>query len=126
MHIRKCLKQFSYDRELYHNIYFRTRRFRLVPLFSFALTTIIKSRTIKRDNQKRTLGGYVLVSKSSLKKMIIDVIESASEFLTFRYDLNQIRYDYTLKVTNRVKGLDLVDRVPEEQWMEVHNFVQDV
>ena len=55
-----------------------------------------------------------MVSKSSLKKMIIDVIESASEFLTFRYDLNQIRYDYTLKVTNRVKGLDLVDRVPEE------------
>ena len=37
----------------------------------------------------------------------------------FRYDLNQIPYDYTVEVTNRVKGLDLIDRVPEEQWTEV-------
>ena len=44
----------------------------------------------------------------------------------FRYDLNEIPYDYTVEVTNRFRGLDLVDRVPEEQWMEVHNFVQDV
>ena len=34
----------------------------------------------------------------------------------FRYDLNQIPYDYTVKVTNRFKGLDLIDRVPEELW----------
>ena len=45
---------------------------------------------------------------------------------TFRYELNQIPYDYTVEMTNRFKGLDLVDRVPEELWMEVHNFVQDV
>ena len=38
----------------------------------------------------------------------------------FRYDLNQISYNYTLEVTNRFKGLDLIDRVPEELWMEVH------
>ena len=44
----------------------------------------------------------------------------------FSYELNQIPYDYTVEVTNRFKGLDLVDRVPEELWMEVHNFVQDV
>ena len=44
----------------------------------------------------------------------------------FKYELNQIPYDYTVEVTNRFRGLDLVDRVPEEQWMEVHNFVQDV
>ena len=37
----------------------------------------------------------------------------------FRYDLNQIPYDYTLEVTNRFNGLDLIDRVPEELWMEV-------
>ena len=37
----------------------------------------------------------------------------------FRYDLNQIPYDYTVKVTNRFKGLDLIDRVPEELWTEV-------
>ena len=43
----------------------------------------------------------------------------------FRYDLNQIPYDYTVEVTNRVKGLDLIDRVPEEQWMEVHDIIQE-
>ena len=36
----------------------------------------------------------------------------------FRYDLNQIPYDYTMEVTNKFKGLDLIDRVPEELWME--------
>ena len=43
----------------------------------------------------------------------------------FRYDLNQIPYDYTVEVTNRVTGLDLIDRVPEELWMEVHNTAQE-
>ena len=43
----------------------------------------------------------------------------------FRYDFNQLPYDYTVEVTNRFKGLDLVDRVPEELWMEVHNTVQE-
>ena len=43
----------------------------------------------------------------------------------FRYDLNQIPYDYTVEVTNRFKGLDSIDRVPEELWMEVHDIVQE-
>ena len=43
----------------------------------------------------------------------------------FKYDLNQIPYDYTVKVTNRLKGLDLIDRVPEELWTEVHDIVQE-
>ena len=43
----------------------------------------------------------------------------------FRYDLNQIPYDYTVEVTNRFKGLDLTDRVPEELLMEVCNTVQE-
>ena len=43
----------------------------------------------------------------------------------FRYDLNQIPYIYTVEVTNRFKGLDLVDRVPEELWTEVHDIVQE-
>ena len=42
---------------------------------------------------------------------------------SFRYDLNQIPYDYTVEVTNRFKGLDLIDRVPEELWVEVHDIV---
>ena len=41
------------------------------------------------------------------------------------YDLNQIPYYYTMDVTNRFKGLDLIDRVPEELWMEVHDTVQE-
>ena len=44
----------------------------------------------------------------------------------FRCDLNQIPYDYTMEVMNRLKGWDLVETVPEELWMEVHNFVQEV
>ena len=43
----------------------------------------------------------------------------------FRYDLNQIPYDYTVEVRNRFKDLDLIDRVPDELWMKVHNIVQD-
>ena len=43
----------------------------------------------------------------------------------FRYDLNQIPYDYILEVTNRFKGLDLIDRVPEELWTEVRDIVQE-
>ena len=44
---------------------------------------------------------------------------------SFRYDLNQIPYDHTEKVRNRFKGLDLIDRVPEELWTEVHDIVQE-
>ena len=43
----------------------------------------------------------------------------------FRYDLNQIPYHHTMEMTNRFKGLDLIDRVPEELWMEVQDIVQE-
>ena len=42
-----------------------------------------------------------------------------------RFDLNQIPYDYTVEVRNRFQGLDLIDRVPKELWMEVYNIVQE-
>ena len=45
---------------------------------------------------------------------------------TFRYDLNEIPYDNLVEVTNSFKGLDLVDRVPKELWMEVYYIVQEV
>ena len=44
----------------------------------------------------------------------------------FRYDLNQIPYDYTVEVRNRFKGLDLIDRVPDELWTEVRDIVQEI
>ena len=43
----------------------------------------------------------------------------------FRSDLNEIPYDYTVELVNRFKGLDLVDRMPEELWTEIHNIVQE-
>ena len=43
----------------------------------------------------------------------------------FRYDLNQIPYDYTVEVRNRFKGLDLINRMPDELWTEVHDIVQE-
>ena len=42
-----------------------------------------------------------------------------------RYDINQIPYNYTVEVTNRFRGLDLIDRVPEDLWTEVHDIVQE-
>ena len=43
----------------------------------------------------------------------------------FRYDLNQIPYDYTVEVRNRFKGLNLIDRMPDKLWLEVHDTVQE-
>ena len=44
---------------------------------------------------------------------------------SFRYDLNQIPYDYTVGVRNRFKALDLIDRVPDELWTEVYDIIQE-
>ena len=44
----------------------------------------------------------------------------------FRYDLNQIPYDYTVEARNRFKGLDLIDRVPDELWTGVHDILQEI
>ena len=44
----------------------------------------------------------------------------------FRYDLNQISYDYTVEVRNRFKGLDLIDIMPDELWTEVHDTVKEI
>ena len=62
----------------------------------------------------------LLISDFRLKLKKIGKITSP-----FRYDLNQIPYDYTVEVMNRFKGLDPVERVPEELWMKVRNIVQE-
>ena len=61
----------------------------------------------------------LLIAKSRLKLKTVRKITRP-----FRYDLNQISYDYTVEVRNRFKGPDLIDRVPDELWMEVHDIVQ--
>ena len=54
-----------------------------------------------------------------------EIEESGETTRPFRYDLNQIPYDYTVEVRNRFKGLDLLDRVPDELWAEVLDIVQE-
>ena len=62
----------------------------------------------------------LLIAKFRLK---LKKVEKTSR--PFRYALNQIPYDYTVEVRNRFKGLDLIDRVPDELWMEVRDIVQE-
>jgi len=54
-----------------------------------------------------------------------EIEESREDPRPFRYDLNQIPYNYTVEVRNRFKGLDLIDRVPDELSTEVHDIVQE-
>ena len=58
-------------------------------------------------------------------KFILKLNKVGKTTRPFRYDLNQIPYNYTVEVTKRFKGLDLIDRLPEELWMEVHDTVQE-
>ena len=77
-------------------------------------------------SQRKSLGAdcgsdhEILIAKFRLK--LKKVGKTARPF---RYDLNHIPYDYTVEVRNRFKGLDLIDRVPDELWMEVHDIVQE-
>ena len=63
----------------------------------------------------------LLIAKFSLKLKKVGKISRP-----FWYDLNEIPYDYTVEVINRFKGLNLIDKVPDELWMEVCNIVQEV
>ena len=63
----------------------------------------------------------LLIAKFILK---LNKVEKATR--PFRYDLNQIPYDYTVEVRNRFKGLDLIERLSEELWMEVCDIVQEI
>ena len=78
-----------------------------------------KLYTVSKNNQELTVAQIMnsLLPNSDLKK-------TGKTTRPFRYDLNQIPYDYTVEVRNRFKGLDLIDRVPDELWTEVRNIVQ--
>ena len=77
------------------------------------LYTVNKNKTRSSDHE-------LLIAKFRLK---FKKIGKATR--PFRYDLHQIPYDYTVEVRNRFKGLDLIDRVPDELWMEVPDIVQE-
>ena len=69
---------------------------------------------------ERALGTELLIAKFRLKLKKV-----GKTTRSFRYDLNQIPYDYTVEVRNRFKGLDLSDRVPDELWNKVRDIVQE-
>ena len=78
----------------------------------------------QKQDQKLTLAqimahDHSLLPNSDLKKV-------GKTTRPFRYDLNQITYIYTVEVTNRFKGLDLIHRVPDEVWTEVRDIVQEI
>ena len=72
----------------------------------------------KRDRELTVAHHELLIAKFRLK-----LKKAGKTTRPFRYDLNQIPYDFTVEVRNRFKGLDLIDRLPEELWTEVHNII---
>ena len=74
----------------------------------------------KQDQELTGSDHEVLTDKFRLKLKKVGKITRP-----FRYGLNQIPYNYTVEVTNRFKGLDMIDRVPDELWTEVHDIVQE-
>ena len=83
-----------------------------------ALSSILSAKT--RPGADCGLNHDILIAKFRLKLKKV-----GKTTRQFRYDLNQIPYNYTVELTNRFKGLDLLDQVPEELWMEIHNIVQE-
>ena len=77
------------------------------------------------NQQKQDQELTVAQIMSSYAKFRLKLKKVGKTTRPFRYDLNQIPYAYTVEVTNRFKGLDLIDRVPDELWMEVHDIVQE-
>ena len=82
------------------------------------LYTVSKNKT--RSRLRSGSDHELLIAKFRLKLKKI-----GKTTRPFRYDLNQIPYNYTLEVRNRFKGLDLIDRVTDELWTEVHDIVQE-
>ena len=73
----------------------------------------------KQDHELTTSSNHELL----IPKFRLKLKKVGKTSRPFRYDLNQIPYDYIVEVRNRFKGLDLIDRVPDELWMEVHDIV---
>ena len=93
-------------------------RIRLIIFFAAKDGEALYSQ--QKQDQELTVAHELLIAKfrHKLKKV-------GKTTRPFRYDLNEIPYDYTVEVRNGFKGLDLIDRVPDELWMEVHDIVQE-
>ena len=77
------------------------------------------------SQQKQDVGANCGSNHELIAKFRLQLNNAGKTTRPFRYDLNQIPYDYTVEVRNRFKGLDLIDKVPDELWMEVHDTVQE-
>ena len=93
-------------------------KIRLIIFFAVKVGEALYSQ--QKQDQELTVTQIMnsLLPNSDLKKV-------GKTTRPFRYDLNQITYDYTVEMINRFKGLDLIDRTLEELWMEVHDIVQE-
>ena len=78
-----------------------------------------------QQKQDQELTVAQIMNSDHIGKFRLELKKVGKTTRSFRYDLNQIPYDYTLDVTNRFKGLDLINRLSEELWMEVCNIVQE-
>ena len=77
------------------------------------------------SQQKQDQELTVVQSMNSFAKFRLKLKKVGKTTRPFRYDLNQIPYDYIVEVRNRFRGINLIDRVPDEPWMEVHDIVQE-
>ena len=78
----------------------------------------------QKQDRELTVAQELLIS-SLISKFRLELKKVKKSTRPFRYDLNQIPYYYTVEVRNRFKGLDLIDRVPDELWTEVRDIVQE-
>ena len=93
-------------------------KIRLIIFFAAKDGEVLYSQ--QKQDQELTVAHELLIAKFRLKLKKV-----GKTTRPFRYDLNQIPYDYTVEVKNRFKGLDLMDRVPDELWTEVCDIVQE-
>ena len=82
-------------------------------------------RSSIQSAKTRPGGDYGSDHEFLIAKFILKLKRVGTNTRPFRYGLNQIPYEYTMEVRNRFKGLDLIDRVPDELWTEVHDIVQE-
>jgi len=95
------------------------RKIRLIIVFAAKDGEALYSQQ-KQDQELTGSDNELLIAKFRLKPKKVEKTTRP-----IRYDLNQITYDYTVEVRNRFKGLDLIDRVPDELWTEVRDIVQE-
>ena len=79
----------------------------------------------KRYTISLLLEEILIVKQLLIAKFRLKLKKVGKTTRPFRHDLNQVPYDQTVEMRNRFKGLDLIDRVPEELWVEVHDIVQE-